>query len=110
MVAFEQQNRIHNVFQHFRSGDAAFLVDVPDQYDRRAAFLGIAQQRSRRFSDLRDASRGGFSHLSGNRLNGIHNEQIGFEVGKVHEYFFEGCFADEPGLLIAARDAFSPHF
>ena len=56
LVAFELKYRINDMFQYFWSGDASFLVDMTNQYDRSSGFLGKSQYCCRAFSHLYYAS------------------------------------------------------
>ena len=56
LVALELEDGVHNVFQHLGARDAAFLVDVADEDDRRMRFLGKAQDAGGTLAHLGDAA------------------------------------------------------
>ena len=43
LVALELEYGIHDMFQYLGAGYASFLIDMPDEDDRRMRFLGKAQ-------------------------------------------------------------------
>ena len=77
------------MFQHFRSGNASFLINMADQQYRHAAFLGILQNGSTTLAHLRNTARRRFDQLGKNRLNRIDNQQIGLYILSLHEYLFQ---------------------
>ena len=84
-VAFELQDDIHYMLQHFRSGDRAVLGDVPDEYDRDVAFLCETQQAGRAFPYLCDRTGCRLHAVSIYRLNGVHDEQVRCELLRVFD-------------------------
>ena len=84
-VALEVQHRVDDVLQHARAGERAFLGDVADQHDGRAARLGGARQLRRAFAHLRHrAGRGG--ELVGverlDRVDHAEGRALGLERGE----------------------------
>ena len=84
--SYEEQD---DVFQHFGTGNASFLINMADQQYRHAAFLGILQNRSTTLAHLGNTARRRFDQLGENRLNGIDNQQIGLHILSLHEYLFQ---------------------
>ncbi len=55
-IAFEKQNGIYYMFQHFGPCQTAFFVDMTDQNDRHAQSLGHLKQRCCTFPHLGNAA------------------------------------------------------
>ena len=89
LVAFELKDGIYNVFQYFRTGNAAFLVDVADEYDRRARFLGEFQYRRRTFAYLYDTSRRRIDVFGRDGLDGVDDDQVGGRILYMGENLFQ---------------------
>ena len=75
-IALEIQHGIHHVLQHARTGDAAFLGDMPDQEHRGAGFLGIAHQPRRGLAHLADRTRCRAQRVRPQGLDGIGDDQF----------------------------------
>ena len=52
LVALKLKNGIHYVFEHFRSGERAFLVDMSDDEERYILFFGELENAVGTFLDL----------------------------------------------------------
>ena len=74
LVALELKDGIDDVFQHFGTCDAAFLVDVANQDDCRMRFLGEAQNAGGALAHLGDAARRGFQCFGRNGLYGVDDD------------------------------------
>ena len=80
-VAFEIEHRVDHVLDHARPGDLPVLGDVADEHDRRAARLGVADQRLRRGAHLRNRARRAFGEIGPQRLDGIDHDEIDRRTG-----------------------------
>ena len=78
LVALELQNGVHNVLQHFRSGERTFLGYVPDNDKRRVGLLGKLQDTCGALPHLRQRADGCLYCLRADSLDRIHNDDIGF--------------------------------
>ena len=71
-LALEVEDGVHQVLEHPRAGDRAFLGDVADEDDRGGRGLGKADQLRRAFPQLRDRAGAGGDrarlHASGSSL------------------------------------------
>jgi hypothetical protein len=76
-VALEREHRVDHVLDHLGAGDLAFLGDVPDQQQRRARLLGMADQGAGRRADLADRAGGGIEVVRPERLDRIDHHQVG---------------------------------
>ena len=68
-VALELQHRVHDVLQNLRSGQAPFLINMPDHKDRCARLLGELEDGRAALPDLRDAARRRLGRLGVHRLD-----------------------------------------
>ena len=89
LVALELQYRVYDVFQHFRSGDASFLVDMSDEDDGRSCLFGELEDGCRTFAHLHDASRRRIDGFGRNGLYGVDDDQGGSCVLDVGEDLFQ---------------------
>src|SRR3546814_16150275 len=76
-LALERQHRIDHMFEHAWPGDRAVLGDMADEYDRRAAVLGIADQFLRARADLAYRARCAVDQVAVHRLDRIDDDEIG---------------------------------
>ena len=98
-VALELQYAVDNVFQNFRTGDAALLGDVSDEEDCHTALFGKLHQGSGTFANLGDAAGRGIHHFRGHRLYGVDDEQRGLQCGGIFQHLVDVAFAIEQGLV-----------
>ena len=63
LVAFKLEYGVYDVFQHFGTGNASFLIDVTDKDYRRMRLFGKAQDRGGALPDLGYAARRGFERF-----------------------------------------------
>ena len=68
LVAFKLKNSIYDMFQHFRSCNTSFLINVSDQQYRRMRFFRKTKNGRRTLSDLRYTSGRRFDTFGGNSL------------------------------------------
>ena len=81
------------MLQYLRSGDAAFLVDVPDEDDRCTRFLGKFQDGCRTLAHLHDAARRRVDILRRDGLYGVDDHQVGSRILDVRENLLQRRFA-----------------
>ena len=75
MLAFQVEHGVDNMLQHPRSGDGAFLGDVPDQeHGHTAAFRQFTQAR-RAFAHLRDRTGCRFHLGQGHGLDRVYDHE-----------------------------------
>jgi len=72
-VPLELQNHVHRVLQRARPGEAAFLGDLPDEDDGRAAAPRDGNQQFRRSAHLRRATRRCVEVGAAHRLHAVHD-------------------------------------
>ena len=85
LVAFKLKHRVYDMLQYFRSCNAPFFVDMPDEDDGSARFFGKFQDGRRTLTHLYDAARRRVDVFSGNGLDGVDDHQVGrsvFDMGK----------------------------
>ncbi len=75
-VALEIQYGIHDMFEHFGSGDGAFFGHVTYQQDGYTALLGPALQASCALPHLADAACCRIQIVHMCCLDGIHDERL----------------------------------
>ena len=76
-VPLEGDDRIDHMLDHAGAGDLAVLGHMAHENHRRAAGLGVADQRLRRAAHLGDRAGGGFHRLSPHGLDGIDDDEGG---------------------------------
>ena len=82
-LPLESHDHVDHVFQHARASNAAILGHVADQHQRRAAFLGIADQFEGRGADLADRAGGAFNLIGMHGLDRIdHQQRRGFHLAE----------------------------
>ena len=64
---------IYDMFQHFRSCNTSFLINMPDQQHRCMRFFRKTKNRRRTLSDLRYTSGRRFDTFGGNSLYRVNN-------------------------------------
>ena len=74
--ALEIENAVDHMLDHPWPGDLAFLGHVPDQDDRRASRLGVADHRLRGGAHLRDRAGRRFRRIGPQRLHGIEDDEV----------------------------------
>ena len=89
LVTFKLKHGIHDMFQHLGAGYAAFLVDVPYQYDGSVRLFGETQDGGGAFAYLGYASRRRFQRFSRDGLYGIY----------MYINLFQGRFADDEAIV-----------
>ena len=89
LVTLKLQHRVYDMFQNFRSGNAAFLIDMPDKQYRGMRFFGKAQDTCRTFAHLCDASRGGFNAFRRNSLYRVDDHQLRTGILDVNKNLFQ---------------------
>ena len=94
-LAFKVEHRVHHVFQNLRTRNTAFLIDMTHHDDRHSLALGFVDERERGFLDLRHASRGGVDRRRIDRLNGVHNDDLGFYAVGFGKDFFDVRFGQD---------------
>ena len=99
LVALELQHGVHNVLQHLRSGQRAFLVYMSDEQDRGAAALGILEQGSRTLANLCERTGRGLHALRLYRLYGVDDDKVGLHLFDVLVYLFERRLAKDVDAL-----------
>ena len=94
LVTFKLKNCIYDVLQHFRSCNASFLINMPDQQHRCMRFFRKTKNRRRTLSDLCDASGRRFDTLGRNSLYGVDDHQIGIRILDMYINLLEGSLAN----------------
>ena len=87
------------MFQHLGAGYAAFLVDVPYQYDGSVRLFGETQDGGGAFAYLGYASRRRFQRFSRDGLYGIYNDQVRVRILYMYINLFQGRFADDEAIV-----------
>lgn len=98
LVALELENSVHNVLQHLGARDAAFLVDVADEDDRRMRLLGKAQDAGGTLAHLGDAAGRGLQRFGRDGLYGVDDDQVGTGILDVDVNLFERCLANDEAV------------
>ena len=73
-LAFERQDGVDHMFQHAGSGNRPILGNMANEHQRRAAFLGKADQLLGGCADLADRARRAFNQVAVHGLNGIDDQ------------------------------------
>ena len=76
-LALEIEHRVDHMLEHARPGQGAFLGDVADEEDRRAALLGKAHQQRRALADLGHAARCRLQLLGEDGLDRVDDHDLG---------------------------------
>ena len=74
-LPFEIEYGVDHVLDHLGSRDLAVLGDVTDQHQRRAALLGVADERGGAAAKLRDRARRGIDAFRPERLHRIDHDE-----------------------------------
>ena len=100
--ALEIKHRVDHVLEHARPGDRAFLGDVPDQHQDKAATFGERDQFLRRAAYLADRTGGAVQGVEIHRLDRIDDRKL----GRVDDVERSGDVADAGRDREAHRRAF----
>ena len=98
LVALELEYGIHDMFQYLGAGYASFLIDMPDEDDRRMRFLGKAQDGGGTFPYLGNTPRRRFKGFGRNRLYGVDDDDVRADVLDMDVNLFQGSFAHDEAI------------
>ncbi|KPY35505.1 Uncharacterized protein ALO65_05550 [Pseudomonas syringae pv. papulans] len=108
-LALEIQHGVDHVLKHARTGQGAFLGDVTDQEDRRAALLGVTHQQGSAFANLRHAAGGRLQLFGENRLDRIDHHHLGLlDLGGGNDGLDAG-FGHYPQLVLRQSQTTGTH-
>ena len=99
-LTLEIQHGVDHVLQHARAGQRAFLGNVADEKDRRAALLGEAHQQRRTLAHLSDAARRRLQLLSENGLDRVDDHDLGLFLAHSGDDRFDACFGHYLELVL----------
>ena len=106
-LSFEVQDRVDDVLQRLRTGQAAVLRHVADEKRRNVLTLRREQQLRRRFAHLTDAARRGLELQREHGLDRIDDDQRRLDAGDLLEDPLEARFGQEIERRVSNRQAFA---
>ena len=98
------------MFQYLGAGYASFLINMPDEDNRRMRFLGKAQDGGGTFPYLGDASRRRFKGFGRNRLYGVDDDDVRADVLDMDVNLFQGSFAYDEAITGSTCQAVGTQF
>src|SRR3954471_9533791 len=106
-LAFEEEDRVHNVFERLGACEAAVLRDVADEEGRGVLTLCREQQLRGGFADLADAAGSRLEPERIDRLDRIDNDERRFDARNLLENAFQTRFRQEEQRRIPDLEAFT---
>ena len=98
------------MFQHFRSRQRTFFVDMPDDDKGYITGLGELKDACSTLAHLCQTADTRFYGISGNRLYRIHYDHFGFQFFDLIQDTLERCLAGDKQVLGVACQSFGTQF
>ncbi len=97
------------MFQDLRTGDVAFLGDMPDQNDRDACLLCEPEKDSGDFLDLGHRARSRINGLREHCLDGVNDHQVWLDLTCLCDDILNQCLAIDLTVGGIATQAIGTH-